>query len=76
VILAAVGLTAAALRRRGALLGSLMGVLVALIGILFFSQMVGDVGSAARAFSDVIGFAPYLTVIGGLVMVLGGLKRA
>jgi hypothetical protein len=75
VILAAVGLAAAALSRRGAVLGSLAGVLVALIGVVFFSQMVGDAGSAARAFSDVIGFAPYLTVIGGLIMVLGGLRR-
>jgi hypothetical protein len=75
VILAAVGLAAAALPRRGARLGSLIGVLVVLIGVLFFSQMVGGAGSAARAFSDLIGFAPYLTVVGGLVMIFGGLRK-
>lgn len=75
LLLALAGLAVATLRRLPAWLALPIGVLVLLMGALFFYQMVRDVGSAARAFSDVIGFAPWLTMIGGLGMVLGGLRK-
>ena len=76
LLLALAGLAVAILRRLPAWLALPIGVLVLLMGALFLYQMVRDAGSAARAFSDFIGFAPWLTMIGGLGMVLGGLRKA